>query len=483
MYKVQLKDETLGSNDNSKAKAARLFRAVQGERHRKGELFGAENLLKFKADGSFLSDVWKSKRSKDRKGHSPGVEIHQAIDLSARLSDDRCIELFDSDPTADMLASFESQTSQHEWVEAKSFSNKKDSSIGVYRESRAAHLTAHGDAGKVLNQEDLMRADRGRAAIEAGEEGYEEEMGGQTQNAYAAFAALADAAINAPDMQGGNERSGSPDIARDGNPGEREEDFSDEAGMQEADEPAVLWNAVNHEDLFDEEEGGAALEEGDAGYDEEMGGGTQNDYAIYETVQLPENPQDAMDEDDAGSAPTVSHRAQADPAVQRIGIPSVELQQQVAGAIERIANNEQRREAEPLHHSRQVSGNSRASKRDGVEAVDEKSSFFSSRHARERPGPRIASGVDASAHKDDKRYHVATVVARPASPNDFTAGCEKIVQATSEPRRKGRSLEKTKPDPGKRPSIALMGKTSSEIAKKGTFDIELPNYKRKKRRK
>lgn len=52
VYKTQLKKQTLGFNDDGKNQP-QSFRGVDRDKHRKGELFGLENLLKFK-DGSFM---------------------------------------------------------------------------------------------------------------------------------------------------------------------------------------------------------------------------------------------------------------------------------------------------------------------------------------------------------------------------------------------------------------------------------------------
>jgi SNF2 family DNA or RNA helicase len=59
IYKVHLKQETIGDVEETAAhhaKPSRLFRAVQGDKYRKGELYGLENLLKYK-DGAFMDEV------------------------------------------------------------------------------------------------------------------------------------------------------------------------------------------------------------------------------------------------------------------------------------------------------------------------------------------------------------------------------------------------------------------------------------------
>jgi superfamily II DNA/RNA helicase len=61
LYKTHIKQESLESSDYATAETIRMFRGVQGDSSRKGELFGLENLLKFK-DGSFTKGkgTWKT---------------------------------------------------------------------------------------------------------------------------------------------------------------------------------------------------------------------------------------------------------------------------------------------------------------------------------------------------------------------------------------------------------------------------------------
>lgn len=72
IYKVQLKNQTLGGNGEQ----IKLFRGVAGQKNRQGELFGLENLLKFK-DGSFMSELFQEKKSPD--GQMDVNDIAQAI--------------------------------------------------------------------------------------------------------------------------------------------------------------------------------------------------------------------------------------------------------------------------------------------------------------------------------------------------------------------------------------------------------------------
>ena len=52
VYKVQLKKQTLGGNVDGKNQPE-IFKGVDKDRNRKGELFGIENLLMYR-DGSFM---------------------------------------------------------------------------------------------------------------------------------------------------------------------------------------------------------------------------------------------------------------------------------------------------------------------------------------------------------------------------------------------------------------------------------------------
>ena len=55
VYKVQLKKQTLEATELG-GDQPQIFRGVDKDKNRKGELFGIENLLKFK-DGSFMSSL------------------------------------------------------------------------------------------------------------------------------------------------------------------------------------------------------------------------------------------------------------------------------------------------------------------------------------------------------------------------------------------------------------------------------------------
>lgn len=82
VYKTQLQKETIVDlEDTDRAKSKRLFRGVEGDKSRKGELFGIENLLKFK-DGHFMNYASKVEESKQY-----GVGVHGTEDLLEQVKD------------------------------------------------------------------------------------------------------------------------------------------------------------------------------------------------------------------------------------------------------------------------------------------------------------------------------------------------------------------------------------------------------------
>jgi hypothetical protein len=82
VYKTQLKSETIIDVKNlDRQKASRLFRGVAGDEHRKGELFGLENLLKYK-DGTFMNYA-----SKVVESNKYGIGVHDTTDLLQTVKD------------------------------------------------------------------------------------------------------------------------------------------------------------------------------------------------------------------------------------------------------------------------------------------------------------------------------------------------------------------------------------------------------------
>ena len=82
VYKTQLKSETIVDVRNvERQKSSRLFRGVAGDEHRKGELFGCENLLKFN-DGTFMNYA-----SRQRESQRYGVGVYDTSALLETVKD------------------------------------------------------------------------------------------------------------------------------------------------------------------------------------------------------------------------------------------------------------------------------------------------------------------------------------------------------------------------------------------------------------
>ena len=153
LYKVHLKQQALGGKDKEE-EAARLFRGVVGDKNRKGELFGIENLLKFK-DGSFMDDIWSSRKGK--KGtHAAANEEDIANALSNAGGVDGVLNMGGTDEA------------EVQMLEEAAASENRRMSKGV-------------------NHEDFLSKNRGGAAIDQDDEGFEEEMGGASQMNYVVY--------------------------------------------------------------------------------------------------------------------------------------------------------------------------------------------------------------------------------------------------------------------------------------------------------
>lgn len=175
IYKVQLTNDTIGQLQGGPAsEAARLFSAVHGDKDRKGELFGMENLLKFK-DGSFMEDLWKSSATNDSiklKGLNrfklrsnddvaagiDGMTPEQVIELGGNIADEEFRKL-----------AFERTSGAEQ-------SNCNSTSVSDLLGGDNAR--SHGD---------YLRADRGDALYQPGDAGFDEEMGGESQAAHYVF--------------------------------------------------------------------------------------------------------------------------------------------------------------------------------------------------------------------------------------------------------------------------------------------------------
>jgi hypothetical protein len=222
LYKIQLKQETLEKNGPSAPKAARMFRGVEGDKHRKGELFGYENLLRFK-DGCFLHDIWKQTGIRKHQRKTGDVEIHAAASLADELivmGDEKRDEVLNG-PSSNLdellRSSSISEERDRDWMSKTKNVTKNLEANDEMDEADEANAGALEIEAQALNHEDLFRDDRGRAAIEEGEDGFDEEMGGGTQNAVAIY----EGGVCMPD----NPQDGS--LSDAGNMSDREDDHAD----------------------------------------------------------------------------------------------------------------------------------------------------------------------------------------------------------------------------------------------------------------
>lgn len=173
LYKIQLKNFTIGPAQDEQStgdsEAARLFRGVDGDKDRKGELFGMENLLKFK-DGSFMDDLWKSARK------STGLKGLERFGLRSATEVADGIEGMSEEAVNDI----------GENVAAAAFreaASKAADGDGEQNGERSSVLDLlRGDNAK--SHGDYMRADRGDALFKPGDEGFDEEMGGYSQGVH-----------------------------------------------------------------------------------------------------------------------------------------------------------------------------------------------------------------------------------------------------------------------------------------------------------
>ena len=168
-------------------------KGIQGDKYRKGELFGTENLFRFKEDGSFLHDIYniRPQLTDERNVDSTGLEIHNSEKISNVL-------LGMTDEERNKVGETEDITTIQMMPE-KSFSNTPVGSRSNTQDNESN--SANGDLApnepieskvSALNHQDLFRSDRGEAAHNTAEDGLYEEMGGQTQAAYEIFETIKD---------------------------------------------------------------------------------------------------------------------------------------------------------------------------------------------------------------------------------------------------------------------------------------------------
>lgn len=162
IYKLHLKQQI--EEDYADAKPARIFRGVQNDSTRKGELFGLENLLKFK-DGSFIADLWTatSKKCPSIKTGRNEPLIHNVNEISTALcgmSEEEVENLGGSD---DCFIPLTHPADDADRNEDSIFPEIKNTLDAAVRHSA------------------FMREDEGRAVLNYGENGFDGEVGQESQ--------------------------------------------------------------------------------------------------------------------------------------------------------------------------------------------------------------------------------------------------------------------------------------------------------------
>ena len=148
VYKTQLTKQTLGQNTEGQNQP-QIFRGVANDPNRKGELFGIENLMKFK-DGSFMSTLWKASENPN--------EEHDVAELQEKL------EKFDDEKLYELAEEGEDPSTK-----------KKHSNGGSVDESDDEF------EGNGMNHGDLFSNTKGGARVAKDDSDFEDEMGGQSQ--------------------------------------------------------------------------------------------------------------------------------------------------------------------------------------------------------------------------------------------------------------------------------------------------------------
>lgn len=151
VYKTQLTKQTLGQNTEGQNQP-QIFRGVANDPNRKGELFGIENLMKFK-DGSFMSTLWKSSANPN--------EEHDVAELEGKLDN------FDDDKLLELAEEGEDPLT------------KKRKSNGI--ENSSVDESDDEFGGNGMNHGDLFSNTKGGARVAKDDSDFEDEMGGQSQ--------------------------------------------------------------------------------------------------------------------------------------------------------------------------------------------------------------------------------------------------------------------------------------------------------------
>ena len=212
IYKVQLKKQTLEATELGEDQP-QIFRGVDKDKNRKGELFGIENLLKFK-DGSFMSSLVRS------FAFSHFVLYHVILNSTQIIfflrvkqwkKSDNELEQIDE---AAVLAELEKRT-EDDLDELAEREDELGQPKTQYNES--GNETSENEYDEGIDHGDYFNNQRGRARVAQGDDEFDEEMGGVSQM-IAATTAMAVQNIYSSDEDASNDEEASnakPDLKPD----------------------------------------------------------------------------------------------------------------------------------------------------------------------------------------------------------------------------------------------------------------------------
>jgi hypothetical protein len=158
----------------------------------KGELFGTENLFRFKENGGFLDDIWAQPKT-GRKDDSSGLKFHESAKLTEMLLKVGDDDIQKSDENEEitkiqaMSGKVDSPDKPEKVGKIKRKYNPLDTDESDSDDENSANEEPLEGKVRAVNHGDLLRSDKGGAAIMDGEDGFDEEMGGCTQAAYAIY--------------------------------------------------------------------------------------------------------------------------------------------------------------------------------------------------------------------------------------------------------------------------------------------------------
>jgi hypothetical protein len=158
----------------------------------KGELFGTENLFRFKENGGFLDDIWAQPKT-GRKDDSSELKFHESTKLTEMLLKvgDDDVQKSEEEKQIALISLSGKADSPNKLPEKVGKINRKYNPLDTDESDSDDDNSANEEPleGKVraVNHGDLLRSDKGGAAIMDGEDGFDEEMGGCTQAAYAIY--------------------------------------------------------------------------------------------------------------------------------------------------------------------------------------------------------------------------------------------------------------------------------------------------------